>query len=180
MIHTLALCGFMGCGKTTVGKEAARQLGWRFLDLDDFINEREGMTISEIFSKYGESGFRQRENRALQEILSTEDAVLALGGGTVLFQNNIAVLHRSGARIVLLDAPLPVLQRRLRRDTQRPLLQRPDRETFINQLFAQRMPLYRAASDAVVRITGVPEKTAALLVELVRSPDRALEQSDTT
>lgn len=164
----LALCGFMGCGKTTVGMAAAKLLSREFLDLDDYIEAKQGMTISEIFAERGEEAFRQMETEALKETAARRDVVIALGGGTVLRSVNVEALKSAGALVVLLDASLPVLQQRLKNDTQRPLLQRPDRKAFIEELLGKRLPLYRAAADAVIDGSGPPEEVTAELVSLVK------------
>lgn len=151
MKGNIVLCGFMGCGKSTVGKRLARLLGRRFCDLDRYIEEKAGMTVSEIFQQYGEEGFRQREAQAVREIAQTGDMVVASGGGTVLFPQNVAAFHESGSVILLLDVPLPVLQERLKNDKKRPLLQKPNRSQVIADLYQKRVPQYRAAADATVR-----------------------------
>ncbi len=165
----VALCGFMGCGKSTLGRRAARLLGREFADLDGAIEAAQGMTVSEIFARFGEAGFRRMETEALRSAAQRGDTVLALGGGTVLFPQNVQTLRDAGALVVLLDAPLALVQRRLRYDTRRPLLQVPDRERVIAELYRQRTPLYRAAADVVFPVSDIaPGKNAARLARQVR------------
>lgn len=156
----IILCGFMGCGKTSVGKRVAVLTGRRFCDLDQYIEQQAGMTISEIFSRYGEEGFRQREAQAVREVAGKPGMVVASGGGTVLAQGNVDAFHTTGGTIVFLDAPLAALQERLKNDKKRPLLQVPNRREVIEELFRKRFPLYQAAADITVD-AGAPPVTVA-------------------
>ena len=146
----IVLCGFMGCGKTSVGRRAAKLLGRKFCDLDQFIEKAEGMTVAQIFERYGEAGFREREARAVEQTAKEGGMVVASGGGTVLFPRNVELFHRNGSTIVFLDVPLAALQERLKNDKKRPLLQKPNRRQVIEELYRQRCPQYRAAADLVV------------------------------
>lgn len=146
----IVLCGFMGCGKTSVGKRVAKLLDRQFCDLDHYIEKKAGMTVTEIFAKEGEAGFRAREAQAVEEVAAQQGLVIASGGGTVLSQKNVDCFHRYGGKILFLDVPVPALQERLKNDKRRPLLQRPDRREFIASLWEQRCPLYRAAADVII------------------------------
>ncbi len=95
------LIGYMGCGKTTVGVELARQTGLEFIDLDDFIQQKEGMTIEEIFDKKGEKEFRKLETAALEEVAKKHDVVIGCGGGTPCHGFNIELMLESGPTIWL-------------------------------------------------------------------------------
>lgn len=158
--RNLILCGFMGCGKSSVGWRAARLLEREFCDLDRYIEEKEGLTVSEIFAQYGEGGFREREAQAVREMAARPGLIIASGGGTVLREENVRILHEGGGIIIFLDAPLAALQERLKNDKRRPLLQVPNRREVIAQLHAEREPLYRAAADVVVD-AGAPPVTVA-------------------
>jgi len=166
MEGNIILCGFMGCGKTSVGRRAAALLGRRFCDLDSYIEERAGMTVTEIFARYGEAGFRQRQARAVREVAGTPGLIIASGGGTVLSQANVEAFHEKGSVIVFLDAPLPALQERLKNDKRRPLLQVPDRRRVVAELFQKRIPLYRAAADVTVDAGAPPVTVARRVAEL--------------
>ncbi len=157
MNGAIALCGFMGSGKSTLGKLLAESLGKTFFDLDSFIEEREGHTVSEIFSLYGEEGFRDLEHEALKLLSSRNDAVLALGGGAVLFGRNLRLLKENGATLVFLDAPLALLKKRLKDDNTRPLLDRDDREKFMEELYIKRDPIYRSAADLIFPVLDLPK-----------------------
>lgn len=146
----IILCGFMGCGKTSVGKRVAKLMDRRFCDLDNYIEEKTGMTVKEIFAKEGEAGFRAREAQAVEEVAAQKGMVIASGGGTVLAQHNVDAFHKYGGKILFLDVPVAALQERLKNDKRRPLLQVPDRRKVIAELYEKRCPLYRAAADLIV------------------------------
>lgn len=146
------LVGFMGAGKTTVGRELARQLGWAFEDLDDRIERAEGRTVAEIFRHSGEAGFRRAERialrQALQEARDGTANVIALGGGAFVQPGNAARLKAAGLATVFLDAPVEELWQRCRkqaceRDADRPLLA--TRERF-EELYQKRLRSYLKAS----------------------------------
>ncbi len=166
MTGNIVLCGFMGCGKTSVGRRAAKLLGRELCDLDKYIEQREGLSITEIFARFGEQGFRQREARAVEEVSRQAGLVVASGGGTVLFPHNVELFHQNGAVILFLDVPLPALQERLKNDKRRPLLQKPNRRQVIEELFYQRAPLYRAAADVTVDAGAPPVVVARRIVNL--------------
>ena len=155
----VVLCGFMGSGKTTVGRIVARSLRREFIDLDEWIEEREGAAVPELFAKYGEKGFREAERKAAEEISLRSGLVVAAGGGTLLDREN-ADLFRSIGFIVFLDTDLSVLEKRLEKDRTRPLLQTGDRRETIRRLYFERIEKYRAAADESVKADGSPSETA--------------------
>lgn len=155
----IVLCGFMGCGKTTVGRLLAAQTGYRFVDMDAYIEEQAGMTVSALFDRFGEEDFRRREREACAALAAQTGLVIATGGGALTFPENAAVLGETGC-IVLLSVPPEALLRRLEGDTTRPLLARPDKEEALRELFARRLPLYRAAADAQVDGDRSPAEVA--------------------
>ncbi len=174
MTGNVVLCGFMGCGKTCVGKRTARLMHRQFCNLDSYIEKREGMTINEIFAKYGEEEFRRREAQAVLEVSEKGNMVIACGGGTVLFPENVEAFRKNGSVILFLDVPLAILQDRLKYDKERPLLQKPNRQQVIADLYKKRLPLYRAAADKAVRSTAPPwiiaKRIAALSTQLLEFP----------
>lgn len=138
------LVGFMGCGKSTVGRELADDLGWRFVDLDANIEKAEGTTIAEIFDSRGEAAFRLIESTALRQVVRKIECgqphIVALGGGA--FQgNNVTLLAEKGVSIWL-DCPFETVQRRVAGFTHRPLARDP--ENF-RALYEARRPLYERA-----------------------------------
>ena len=163
----LYLVGFMGCGKTTIGRLAAARLGWSFVDLDDDIETAEGVAISEIFATRGEAEFRRIETDALKarvvEIAAGRPAVLALGGGAFVQRANYELVESHGVS-VWLDAPLDVLEARVRRSTHRPLARDPRK---FAELFEARRPFY---SRADFRISIEGDNPAAAVDALLALP----------
>lgn len=143
------LVGMMGAGKTTVGKLLAQQLGKAFIDSDEEIQQRTGVTIQHIFDVEGETGFRQRETSTILELVSRNDIVLATGGGAVLSEQNRTALRCNGV-VVYLRSSLQDLWRRTRHDRSRPLLRTPDPRATLKTLYEQRDSLYAQVADMVV------------------------------
>jgi shikimate kinase len=146
----LILVGMMGSGKTTMGRVLARQLGKEFVDSDEEIIKRTGVTVPHIFDVEGEAGFRQREAAAIRELAGRDNMVLATGGGAVLDGDNRAILKKSGI-VIYLKASAHDLWQRTRHDRNRPLLQTDNPYARLVELFQQRDPLYRVVSDIVVQ-----------------------------
>ena len=165
-MNNIILCGFMGCGKTTAGKNLARKSGRHFVDMDKYIEKKAGMTVSQIFSEYGENGFRDMEHNACAELAAQHNLVVAAGGGALTFERNVEVF-RGKDKVVLLDVPLSVIRQRLSHDTRRPLLQRPDRDKVMEELYNERTPKYRAAADVVIKGESTPLKTAFSMIEIL-------------
>ena len=151
----IILCGFMGCGKSTIGNLLSKKTGMSFIDLDKYIEKKENKTVAEIFADNGEDYFRQLERDASKELSQKKSLVIATGGGTLTFQENVDAFKTSG-KIVLLDVPVEVVSERLQGDTTRPLLNRPDKEKAMRELYEKRMPLYQNAADVVVNAANSP------------------------
>lgn len=149
----IALLGFMGSGKTTAGKRLARRLHMQFLDTDRMIEELLGLTVREIFRKYGEARFRGEEALLISKLAAAaRNAVIATGGGVVLNPQNIENLKRS-SRLILLDPPLELLLKRLAGKKNRPLLNASSNPAAAAaRLLAERQPLYREAADIVIPV----------------------------
>jgi shikimate kinase len=143
------LVGLMGAGKTSVGKLLARRLGKTFHDCDQEIERATGVKIPVIFEIEGEAGFRAREAKMLAELTARRDIVLATGGGAVLSADNRRRLSENGV-VVYLRAAAAELWSRTRRDKNRPLLKAADPRAKLEQLFAERDPLYREVADTIV------------------------------
>ena len=134
--QNIVLCGFMGSGKTTIGRKLARALQYEFVDMDDYLEKREGKKISDIFAEVGESGFRDIETDCAREISDRTGCVIALGGGAVLRQTNVALYKKNGL-LIHLNTPFYRIVQNLSRDTSRPLLQG-DKEKQTRLLFNKR------------------------------------------
>ncbi len=157
------LTGFMGAGKTSVGRALARRLGWRFVDLDRRIEVREGSSIRKLFQQRGEPGFRRAESAALRRLLAemkrSPAMVAALGGGTLILARNRQRLRHHGGPLVFLEAHLGTLHRRCRRTgRQRPLFQ--NFQQF-RQLYQTRLPFYSKATLRVRTGRKHPRTVAA-------------------
>ena len=165
--NNVVLCGFMGSGKTTVGRLLAQRLGRRFVDLDELIAQAAGQSIAEIFKTRGEPYFRALETKAAKQLSGAGGSVISCGGGTVLNPENAALLRTNGKLIYLAVRPETVLAR-LRQDVTRPLLagDEAQKKQRITALLAQREPLYRAAADFTVCANGSPEQTVQAIIKI--------------
>lgn len=149
-VRAVALVGFMGAGKTTVGRELARILGWRFVDLDDLIQAGEGESIEQIFQQHGEARFREIESQILREALRqthSSPTILGLGGGAFVNEQNRRVLAEAQVPSIFLDgSPDELFERCADPEVIRPL--RRDREQF-RKLYQSRRADYSRADFAV-------------------------------
>lgn len=143
------LVGLMGAGKTTVGRRLAKRLGKSFYDCDEEIERTTGVKIPVIFDIEGETGFRAREARMLAELVVRSDIVLATGGGAVLSADNRRMLAENGL-VVYLRALASDLWARTRHDRNRPLLKTDQPLARLEELYAERDPLYRSIADLIV------------------------------
>lgn len=122
MFRNVILAGFMGTGKTTVGRQLAERLGWTFMDSDRYVEEQAGMSIREMFAEKGEPYFRELETEALRTLLSGEHRVVSTGGGAVLKEENRRLMLEGGLAVALRAEEATVVSR-VRGDANRPLLQ---------------------------------------------------------
>ena len=168
----IALIGARGCGKTTVGHILAGLLGGACVDTDEWIAQRAGRSIADIFASEGEAGFRKRESQAVREVVEKPPAVISVGGGAVLLQENVDAL-RKVAILVWLTAPAEVLFRRISIDSasassRPPLTDQPGVEE-VRKLLDERSPLYQRASDfQIVTADRDPKRIAEGIVRRVR------------
>jgi len=165
----IVLVGMMGAGKTTVGREYARRHCLRFLDCDQELVARTGVSVPTIFEIEGEDGFRRRETLLLDQLTRESDLVLATGGGVVLNADNRAMLAERTI-VVYLNVPPRVLWERTRHDRNRPLLQVPNPRERIESLYRERDPLYREIAHIVV------EGGRGSSGGMVRQVDKAIEE----
>ena len=140
----LALIGFMGTGKTSVGRLVAEQLGFDFLDTDELIQSRTGRTIADIFAKEGEPAFRAIEKQVVQELSKREKTVISTGGGLPTNAENLTAL-KSFALVVCLWASPEKIWERVRNQSHRPLLHDANPQKKIRELLAMREPFYKQA-----------------------------------
>ena len=147
-IENLAIIGFMGTGKSSVGQLVAAQLHFSFVDTDDLIEARSGKSIAELFAEVGEGVFRELEAQLVLELARSQKTVIATGGGLAANTVNLASL-RQHALVICLWASPEAIWERVRHQTHRPLLQTPDPLGKIRQLLAEREPFYRQADVLV-------------------------------
>jgi len=166
MTKNIYLIGFMGSGKSHLGKQLAQELGWDFLDMDDFLEANEGMTISQIFAEGGESLFRDLERNYLHATYDFSKTVIATGGGAPCFFDNIDWMNKNGQTIYL-KTPVAILVDRLKKETaHRPLLAGKTTEAlsqFISSKLTERSPFYEQATIIFDYKTGL--ETAADLLK---------------
>lgn len=163
----------MGCGKTTIGKQLKKLTGYKLIDMDLAIQKEFGMMISEFFEKFGEKKFRETETETLKQLLDKDNQIIATGGGVVVNRLNVDLINSyDNAILVYIDTPLRALQERLKNDTKRPLLQRPDRYEFIATLHNSRHPIYKQAAKITVSGGAPINFVAKNIKKLVFSLDK--------
>ncbi len=160
--NSIVLIGFMGCGKSTVGRELRRLLGYPLIDMDAILEERAGKSITRIFAEDGETAFRDMESQLLQELASAHNAqqIIATGGGVVVRPANRGLLQRLGY-VVWLCAPVAVILNRTRHCGERPLLLIPNPVAGIKNLLTEREPWYQASSHLKVDTAGLSSREIA-------------------
>jgi len=141
MKKNIIITGFMGTGKTVVAIELASKLGMKFIDMDQLIEERQEMSIADIFVRYGEKYFREQENKLVQELAQKENMVIATGGGTFLNLDNTRILNQEG-QIICLHANPQALYNRLKKKNNRPLIKGNNILNKITHLLGKRERIY--------------------------------------
>lgn len=174
--RNIALIGFMGCGKSTVGRLLADRLGWRFLDTDTLIVEAaDGRDIPTIFAEEGEAEFRRRESDAVKAASAGWESVIATGGGAILREENAAVLREAALIIWLTARPDVVVSRTQRTAATRPILSaggpgKDDLLVRVLTLLGERSPRYQAAAHLIVDTSDRTPR--AIVDEIVRRAHR--------
>lgn len=163
---SVVLCGFMGCGKTTVGELTARMLGMDYVDADQYIQQEAGITISQMFERYGEGYFRDREHEAMLKLADWTGAIISSGGGALTFQRNVDAVRRS-ASIVYIQADFPICYQRIAGDAARPLVMSNTRES-LEELYRSRDRLYRACADIIIPNNTTPLESAQALARWIQ------------
>lgn len=164
----IILVGFMGTGKTTVGKILAEKLGLEFLDMDDIIVEREGKSIPRIFEEDGEPHFRMIEKKLVEELSGRSGLVVGAGGGIVLNPDNVANFDRTGL-VVCLSATPEAIMERVRTDSNRPLLEGDDKMQKILSILESRKELYAGVPNQVDTTGLTAEQVADRIAALYNS-----------
>lgn len=159
------LCGFMGCGKTTIGKILAEKLGCEFYDMDEYIVEREGMKIPEIFAEKGERYFRGAETDAIRQ-LAEKRGIIACGGGAMLKKENAEIAAENGITVYI-DVPFAVCYGRISGDKNRPIVMSNTKEE-LEFIYDSRIPLYRENSAVTVSGDGTAEEIAERISDAIK------------
>ena len=173
----LILVGPTGAGKTSIGKRVAERFGLVFVDADQAIIERTGASIATLFEHVGEAGFREREKAVLHDLLAGHGQLISTGGGAVLDADNRIRMKQRGY-VVYLQVSVEAQLKRLGRCTNRPLLQRPDREQVLQDMAAAREPLYRDVADLALDTDGLtPSEATARLTQLLAHRWQPIEEN---
>ncbi len=151
--YNILLIGFMGAGKSTVADYMKKAYSMDVVEMDQIIAERQGMSISEIFEKYGEEFFRDLETALLVEMQSRKNVVISCGGGVPMRERNIKEMKKNG-RVVLLTAKPETILERVKDDHNRPLLEGKKNVEYIAELMEKRREKYQAAADLIVETDG--------------------------
>ncbi|MCB1335820.1 MAG: shikimate kinase [Roseivivax sp.] len=169
---TVVLVGMMGAGKTAVGRALAGMVHAPFLDSDQEIERAANMTVSEIFERYGEPFFRQKESQVIDRLLDAQRGILSTGGGAFMFEGNRDMMSRKGVS-VWLKADLELLWSRVRHKSTRPLLRGPDPYGTLRAIYEKRVPVY-ALADLTVEAHpsySVEDMATKVLTALKSRPD---------
>jgi shikimate kinase len=164
--NNIFFVGLMGAGKTTIGKILAKHLGKIFYDTDHEIEKRTGVKVATIFELEGEDGFRKRETAIIQELSQLSNIIMATGGGAILAVENRELLKSNGT-VIYLRANVNELTHRMRNDKHRPLLQNVDVRAKLEQLYAERNPLYTETA-ALIFDTG-NQPVASIISQIEKS-----------
>ena len=161
MKTSIALVGFMGTGKTVVGKALAEKLGRDFVELDTLIEQKAGKPIPEIFQQDGEVAFRELEIEVAKEVSGNKNQVIACGGGLVLNKINIDRLKKDSVIVYLTASPRVILKRVSDGDEERPLLQVTNPALTIQELLRFRKPFYERAADITINTSNLDVNSVA-------------------
>ncbi|MCD6229005.1 MAG: shikimate kinase [Candidatus Omnitrophica bacterium] len=167
MDKNVYIVGFMGTGKTTVGKLLAKRLNRKFIEMDEEIEKRENKKIVDIFSSYGESYFRKVEKEVLKEIAGRNNLVVSCGGGIVIDRENLQILKTTGIPICL-EASVEVIYERTKNYTHRPLLNVADPKKKIEELLVYRAPFYQQISLRVDTSGLNPSQVVDKIMEILK------------
>ena len=170
----MALFGFMGVGKTAVGRTLSERTGLEYVDLDSEIAKRKGKTIPRIFEEEGEAGFRAVEMEVTREVAGRNGQVISCGGGTVLDPENVASLRRSSVMVLLTAEPRVILERVGEEGDLRPLLMVEDKLGKIEHLLNARLPRYLEVADLILDTSEMtPEEAAVEIISQIGDIDSA-------
>lgn len=168
-MNNLVLCGFMGSGKTTVGKKMAKRLNLEFVNTDDIVEQLQQMPISEIFRVFGEKFFRDLETRVCQETVKKQGQLISVGGGTLERPENVEIFRQAGDTILFLNTPFEVCYNRIKGDRSRPVAMNKTKEELFS-LYQRRYAQYMAAAELLI--------TQADLKALLEQPESSQNKKE--
>ena len=160
------LIGFMGCGKSTMARMLSEHTGMELIEMDETIEAEAGMSITEIFEKYGETHFRDLESQLIARIEQKGGAVVSCGGGAILRKENVERMKKNG-KVIYFSATPETIYRRVRNSTKRPLLNGNMNVEYIASLIEKRLPRYLAAADITIVVDG--KEKVEVLDELIKA-----------
>ena len=163
-MNNIVLCGFMGTGKTVVGKELAKYLNYSFIDMDELIEQEQKITIKEIFAKYGEEYFRDLEYEICKRISETQKTVVSTGGGTMVYKRNVDVIKQNNI-LIFLDSSFEVICERIGENDTRPLFQDKNKA---KKLYEERKDKYTNVADYIVEADGTVEEVANKIINILK------------
>lgn len=149
----LFFIGFMGCGKSTMARIISEKTGAVLIEMDETIESQAGLSINEIFEKYGEQYFRDLESQLIEQITQSGGAIVSCGGGAILRAENVANMKKNG-KVIYFSATPETIFERVRFSTNRPLLNGNMNVEYIAELMEKRLPLYEAAADIIICVDG--------------------------
>lgn len=163
---TIFLCGFMGCGKSTVGSLLAKKTGCGFCDTDELVVKNQGMTIPEIFSQKGEPYFRKVEAETVKSLCG-KNTVVACGGGAMLNSDTAKAVKENGGIIVYFNVPFEECYSRIKGDTNRPIVMNNTKEQ-LEEIYNNRRDVYMKNSTIMVEAVGSPNEIAETIINILR------------
>lgn len=171
-LKRIVLVGFMGAGKSVVGRRVASRLAWRFVDVDEEVEQQEGMSIAQIFRTRGEPAFREIEHRITQELLQQDEVVISTGGGWPVRDDRMGQLPNGTLSVWLVVDAATSVARGNRRPGKRPLLNDPNPMQRARQLLAERTPEYSRAELHLETQGASPAVLAGRIVHYLRGQER--------
>ncbi|MCR4783474.1 MAG: shikimate kinase [bacterium] len=171
--RNLYLVGFMGTGKSTIGRELARVLGRKFVDIDQELEKRHGAAVSELFQQHGEAWFRQKEQELCAELAATHNRVVATGGGSLMNPANFEAFEKSGL-LICLYTQRDCLVERLERNDKRPLLRNVDVPEKVDSLLKERQSIYDRIKIRIDTTSCAPLETAKKIADLLKTRQKIL------
>lgn len=171
-MQRLFLVGFMGCGKSATGRRVAAQLGWQFIDMDKFLENRFCKTVPELFMELGQAQFRRIEHQVLLELLAYEQVVVATGGGVACFYDNMQLMNAAGTTVYLQASPEQLTVQLSTAKVERPLLKGKSEQElllYVRQLLAERLEYYQQAQYTVVTSCDKSFSHVDTLIQLINN-----------